>query len=169
MTIALKGADITIRRGEIRGLIGENGSGKSTIMSIAAGMQGATGGEMLYKGKKWNPASMIDAQRQGISMILQEANTIPGISVAHNIFAGREREFTSCGIVHMRKMIRAAQALLDRYGIGYIHAQDSIDRYGFEDRNSSSSFARLTIIRKFWLSMRRPQPFPTMGARCCIN
>lgn len=134
VTIALKGADITIRRGEIRGLIGENGSGKSTIMSIAAGMQGATGGEMLYKGKKWNPSSMIDAQRQGISMILQEANTIPGISVAHNIFAGREREFTSCGIVHMRKMIRAAQALLDRYGIGYIHAQDSIDRYGFEDR-----------------------------------
>ena len=56
VTIALKGADITIRRGEIRGLIGENGSGKSTIMSIAAGMQGATGGEMLYKGNIHDPA-----------------------------------------------------------------------------------------------------------------
>ena len=51
VTVALKGADITLKRGEIRGLIGENGSGKSTIMSIAAGMQSATSGEMVYKGK----------------------------------------------------------------------------------------------------------------------
>ena len=45
-TIALKGVDIALKTGEIRGLVGENGSGKSTIMSIAAGMQGATSGEM---------------------------------------------------------------------------------------------------------------------------
>ena len=49
-TIALKDVDITISRGEIRGLVGENGSGKSTIMSIASGMQPATSGEMSYKG-----------------------------------------------------------------------------------------------------------------------
>lgn len=134
VTIALKGADITLRRGEIRGLIGENGSGKSTIMSIAAGMQKATSGEMLYKGKPWNPVSMIDAHHQGISMILQEANTIPGISVAQNIFAGREREFTSHGIVRMKQMIKSAQELLDRYGVGHIHAADPIDQYNFEDR-----------------------------------
>ena len=134
VTVALKGADITLKRGEIRGLIGENGSGKSTIMSIAAGMQSATSGEMVYKGKTWNPTSMIDANLQGISMILQEANTIPGITVAQNIFAGREKEFTSHGIVRIKKMIRAAQALLDKYEIGYIHAADQIDRYNFEDR-----------------------------------
>ena len=131
VTVALKGADITLKRGEIRGLIGENGSGKSTIMSIAAGMQSATSGEMVYKGKTWNPTSMIDANLQGISMILQEANTIPGITVAQNIFAGREKEFTSHGIVRIKKMIRAAQALLDKYEIGYIHAADQIDRYNF--------------------------------------
>lgn len=51
VTVALKGVDIALRRGEIRGLIGENGSGKSTVMSIAAGMQKATSGEMFYKGK----------------------------------------------------------------------------------------------------------------------
>lgn len=89
-------------------------------MSIAAGMQSATSGEMVYKGKTWNPTSMIDANLQGISMILQEANTIPGITVAQNIFAGREKEFTSHGIVRIKKMIRAAQALLDKYEIGYI-------------------------------------------------
>ena len=133
-TVALKGADITLRRGEIRGLIGENGSGKSTIMSIAAGMQNATSGEMVYKGQPWKPASMIDAHRLGISMILQEANTIPGITVAQNIFAGREKEFTSCGVVRMKKMIQAAQKLLDQYGIGHIRAGDRIDMYNFEDR-----------------------------------
>ena len=110
VTVALKGADITLKRGEIRGLIGENGSGKSTIMSIAAGMQSATSGEMVYKGKTWNPTSMIDANLQGISMILQEANTIPGITVARIIFfirtIPREIEFTSHGLVRIKKMFR---------------------------------------------------------------
>lgn len=134
VTVALKGADITLRRGEIRGLIGENGSGKSTIMSIAAGMQSATSGEMVYKGAPWKPSSMIDAHRHGISMILQEANTIPGITVAQNIFAGREKEFTTYGIVRMGRMVKAAQQLLNQYGIGHIRAADPIDRYNFEDR-----------------------------------
>lgn len=77
---------------------------------------------------------MIEAHRQGISMILQEANTIPGITVAQNIFAGREKEFSVAGMVHMKKMIHVAQNLLDQYGIGHIKAQDVIDRYNFEDR-----------------------------------
>ena len=94
-TIALKDVDIQIRRGEIRGLVGENGSGKSTIMSIAAGMQPSTSGEMVYKGEKWEPKNMVEAQKAGISMILQEANTIPGVTVAQNLFAGQEKSFIS--------------------------------------------------------------------------
>ena len=61
-TIALKDVDFTLRRGEIRGLVGENGSGKSTIMSIASGMQPATSGEMFYKGQPWKPGTMVEAQ-----------------------------------------------------------------------------------------------------------
>ena len=68
-TIALKDVDFQLRRGEIRGLVGENGSGKSTIMSIASGMQPATSGEMLYLGKPWKPATMVESQNAGISMI----------------------------------------------------------------------------------------------------
>lgn len=134
VTVALKGADFVLRRGEIRGLIGENGSGKSTIMSIAAGMQKATSGDMLYKGRPWDPDSMIDAFNQGISMILQEANTIPGLTVAQNIFAGREKEFTRHGAVSIRKMAKAADELLLKYGITTIHGRDRIDRYNFEER-----------------------------------
>ncbi len=133
-TIALKDVDLTLRRGEVRGLVGENGSGKSTIMSIAAGMQSATSGQMLFKGQEWKPSSMIEAQRAGISMILQEANTIPGVTVAQNLFAGREEEFSTLGILNRRKMTAAGERVLREFGISHIHAQDRIDSYGFEDR-----------------------------------
>lgn len=133
-TIALKDVDMTVHRGEIRGLIGENGSGKSTIMSIASGMQPATSGEMTYLGKPWSPSSMVYAQNQGISMILQEANTIPHVSVAQNLFAGREKEFTNMGMVSMKKMYAAADKLLTDFGIGYIKGKNNIDQYTFEER-----------------------------------
>ncbi len=133
-TVALKGVDFELRRGEIRGLIGENGSGKSTIMSIAAGMQPATSGTMEYLGRSWNPVSMIEAQKAWISMILQEANTIPMATVAQNLFAGREAEFATCGVIRMNKMFEAADALLAQFEISHIHARDPIDLYSFEDR-----------------------------------
>ena len=133
-TIALKDVDFLLRRGEIRGLVGENGSGKSTIMSIAAGMQPATSGEMFYRGQPWSPRTMVEAQRAGISMILQEANTIPGVSVAQNIFAGRESEFSTLGMLNKRKMATEGAYILEKFGITHIHARDSIDRYNFEDR-----------------------------------
>lgn len=133
-TIALKDVDFILRRGEIRGLIGENGSGKSTIMSIASGMQEATSGKMLYKGQPWKPKSMVDAQNHGISMILQEANTIPGVTVAQNIFAGHEDEFSRLGVINMKKMRRAADKMLAEFGIERIHGGDRIDMLTFEDR-----------------------------------
>ena len=133
-TIALKDVDFTLRRGEIRGLIGENGSGKSTIMSIASGMQPATSGEMFYMGRPWSPHSMIESQHAGISMVLQEANTIPGVTVAQNLFAGREEEFSRFGVINMRRMYRAADALLQKFGITGFRGRDRIDRLTFEDR-----------------------------------
>lgn len=133
-TIALKDVDFILKSGEVRGLVGENGSGKSTIMSIASGMQGATSGEMFYLGQPWAPHSMVEAQRKGISMILQEANTIPGVTVAENLFAGREDEFSKCGILSKSKMNQAAKKLLEDMGVSHIYAADRLDRYNFEDR-----------------------------------
>ena len=132
--VALKDVALKICRGQVHGLVGENGSGKSTITSIAAGMQPATSGEMLFMGKPWKPASMIEAQHNGLSMILQEANTIPGCTVAENLFAGKENEYSRLGFVNNRKMNADADALLDRFGISYMRGKDPIDQYGFEDR-----------------------------------
>ena len=133
-TIALNDVDFTLRRGEIRGLVGENGSGKSTIMSIASGMQPATKGEMFYKGQPWKPSTMVEAQDAGISMILQEANTIPGVTVAQNIFSGHEAEFSKFGLISMAKMKKEARKVLEHFGITHIKAGELIDKYTFEDR-----------------------------------
>ena len=133
-TVALKDVSMTFYRGEIRGLVGENGSGKSTVTSIIAGMQSASSGEMLYRGAPWSPHSMVEAQRNGISMILQEANTISGVTVAQNIFAGREQEFSRLGLVDMKRMFQEADALLEKFGVAHIKSRHPIDLYNFEDR-----------------------------------
>lgn len=133
-TVALKEVDFSVRRGEIRGLIGENGSGKSTIMSIAAGMQEATSGEMFYLGNKWSPKTMLEAQQAGIAMILQESNTIPGVTVAENLFAGREKEFSRFGVINMSKMYEAANKILEKFGITNIRGNTKINSLLFETR-----------------------------------
>ena len=68
-TVALNHVDLKVYRGQITGLIGENGSGKSTITSILAGMQPATSGEIYYKGQLHKPATMIEGASMGIGMI----------------------------------------------------------------------------------------------------
>lgn len=133
-TQALKNVDLKFYRGEIRGLVGENGSGKSTVTSIIAGMQKATSGEMFYKEKLWEPHNMIESGAKGISMILQEANFIPGVSVAQNIFAGQEESFSKFGFINMRRMYREADKLLEKFGVGHIKAKRSINAYTFEER-----------------------------------
>ncbi len=133
-TIALHDVDFTLRRGEIRGLIGENGSGKSTIMSIAAGMQPATSGEMFYKGEPWKPKTMLEGQNGGIAMILQESNTIPGVTVAENLFAGREKEFSKFGFINMNKMYKAANEILDKFNIKNFNGKTKINTLTFETR-----------------------------------
>ena len=117
VTVALNHVSFTVYAGEVVGLIGENGSGKSTVSSIIAGMQPATSGSMVYDGKPWKPDSAICAQEAGIAMIVQETGTIGSITVAENIFLGHEGMFTSGIFISHGKMNREAQALLDRLEI----------------------------------------------------
>lgn len=133
-TKALKDVSLEVKKGEIRGLIGENGSGKSTISSIIAGMQKPDNGIMKYLGENYEPKTMLDAQEKGISMVLQEMNTIPHVSVAENIFAGQEELFSRFGFVNKKAMIHEADVALSNVGIEHIKANESIDNYGMEDK-----------------------------------
>ena len=76
-TRALIDVDVEVRKGEIRGLIGENGSGKSTFCSIVAGALEMDSGELELHGEKYEVKSMVEAQNHGVAMIVQEAATFP--------------------------------------------------------------------------------------------
>ena len=117
-TTALRQVDLDVYSGEIHGLGGENGSGKSTLTSIIAGIQKADAGEIRFHGKLWQPASMIDALEHGIGMIVQETGTIPGITVAENLFLGESSLFCNkLGIVNRRAMEQES-----RKALSVIHA-----------------------------------------------
>lgn len=133
-TVALNEVSITVRRGEIMGLIGENGSGKSTVTSILSGMQKADDGEMFYKGEKWNPSSMIQSLEKGIGMIVQETGTIPGITVAENIFLGEVQKFGKAGYVNKKKMFAKAEKILSDIGADHIKADAITAMYDLQDR-----------------------------------
>jgi len=124
VTIALKDVSFNVERGYVYGLIGENGSGKSTVSSIIAGMQPATSGEMYYKGELWKPTSMLEAQEHNIGMIVQEAGSIPNITVAENIFLGHEKMFQKGLFIDKSDMEDAATKLLEELGLNEMFKAD---------------------------------------------
>ncbi len=133
-TLALDEVSLDFLPGRITGLIGENGSGKSTMSSIIAGMQLPSGGSMTFRGKAHNPKTMIEAGRLGIGMIVQEQGYVPGITIAQNIFLGDETRFRKMGVISRRRMINAAQDALDAIGFSDADAADFIDRLDLQDR-----------------------------------
>lgn len=139
-TVALNDVSITVRRGEILGLIGENGSGKSTVTSIISGMQKADNGEMFYENKAWAPNSMIEALEHGIGMIVQETGTVPGITVAENIFLGEVNRFKTgkengkFGFISRKKMFREAKEILESIGASHIEPDMMTGMLDLQDR-----------------------------------
>ena len=134
-TVALGDVDLNVYPGEIRGLIGENGSGKSTISSIAAGMQKADSGEMLYHGKTWTPGSMIEALSGGIGMIVQESGTIQGVSVAENMFLGETKQFPGpFGSIDRKAMNAKADEALRAIGIQNVSGATPMAALDFQTR-----------------------------------
>lgn len=103
-TIALNDVDIEIYAGEIRGFIGENGSGKSTMSALMTGIHQKTSGTMWYHGEVWEPKSMIEALNGGIGIIVQENGTISEISVAENIFLGELKQFAGVNYFESRRI-----------------------------------------------------------------
>ncbi len=134
VTVALKSVDITIKRGEIRGLIGENGSGKSTVSSIIAGIQPATSGEMYYKGKLWKPENTLEAVNNGIGMIVQEAGTIDNVTVAENIFLGNYQPFKRGMFISRSKMNAEAKKALEKIGASHINPAYPTHLYDMQER-----------------------------------
>ncbi len=134
MTHAVNDVSINIAAGEVRALIGENGSGKSTFCQMLCGIYTIGGGTFTLDGQQLHIRNQVEANDAGIAIIVQEMGTLSGLTVAENIFLGHEAPFMHMGIKDTRSMNKAAQKLLDDYGFGRIKAGTMIDRYNFEDR-----------------------------------
>jgi ribose transport system ATP-binding protein len=112
---ACREVDFTLGAGEVHALLGENGAGKSTLMKILSGDVTDYDGRIEIGGTQVAFTGPTDAQAAGIAMIHQELDLVPGLSVADNIFLGRELR-TRWGGVDRRRMEREAKALLERSG-----------------------------------------------------
>lgn len=134
MTHAVNDVSLTVAAGEIRALIGENGSGKSTFCQMLCGIYTIGGGAFTLDGQPLHIKNQVEANDAGVSIIVQEMGTLSGLTVAENIFLGHEKPFMHMGVKDTRAMNREAQRLLDEYGFSRIKAGAMIDRYNFEDR-----------------------------------
>ncbi len=111
---ALDGANLDVRKGEVHLLVGENGAGKSTLVKILAGAYKKDSGEIIYNGETIENQSPKHAMDIGISIIYQEFNLIPSLSVAENIFLGREILSDKIpGKLNWSKLYNRAQSILD--------------------------------------------------------
>ncbi len=122
---ALKGVDLTVFPGEIHALMGENGAGKSTLMKILAGAYTATSGEILIEGQPYSIKGPKDALSAGITLIYQEMQLAPNLTVAENIFLGSE--LSRGGLVKRKEMVMQAQTVIDRLGAQF-KASDLVSR-----------------------------------------
>lgn len=110
---ALNDVSLELKAGEVHALLGENGAGKSTLIKVLGGIYSADEGEIYVEGKKVQINGVKDAQNNGVAIIHQELVLVPHMTVAENIFLGRE---SGAGIfVDHRKMTEDAQALLDAH------------------------------------------------------
>jgi simple sugar transport system ATP-binding protein len=111
---ALDGVDFTLHAGEVHALMGQNGAGKSTLIKVLTGAAPLQKGQISLAGQSIRPTSTLDAQRLGISTVYQEVNLCGNLSVAENIFAGRQplRRWTRGGGIDWRGLNQRARTLL---------------------------------------------------------
>lgn len=113
--IALGGVSLNVGHGEVHALLGENGAGKSTLLKILSGAQQPDDGTIHFDGRQVRIANPQAAQEYGIVTIYQEFNLVPQLTIAENVFIGREPQRGP--FIDWRKMMRDTRVLLDRIGL----------------------------------------------------
>lgn len=126
--VALQDVNFDLREGETHALVGENGAGKSTLMRILSGVYNEYEGDYVLDGAHIHLHSPSDAQYRGIGMIHQELNVMPELSVAENIFLGRQLH-TPFGTIDWRSMNRIAHEELSKLGFDDINVRLPLEHY----------------------------------------
>ncbi len=117
---ALKDVSLTLRAGEVVGLIGENGAGKSTLMKVLGGVVAPSSGVIEIDGVERTSLTVIDAITAGIAFVHQELNLFDNLDVAANVYIGREPRYGGpLNLVDRDKLVRLVQPLLDTLGVDF--------------------------------------------------
>jgi ribose transport system ATP-binding protein len=142
----LKNIDMQIYRNEVIGLVGENGAGKSTLLKIIAGVEQPSAGSIEMNGLPFNVTSVLDANRHGVGMVFQEQSLILNLTVAQNIYLGREKPYSTGRFINWRKMNEDAKKVLGRLGIDSIQPGKKVYDLNFVSRQMVEISKVLDII-----------------------
>lgn len=123
---ALDDVQLNLYKGEVHALMGENGAGKSTMIKVITGVHTKSAGTIVLNGKEINPQSPEDAQHEGISTVYQEINLCPNLTVAENIYIGRQP--MKHGRVDWKTMNKEAEELLQSLHIE-VDVTETLDNY----------------------------------------
>ncbi|MCV7424074.1 sugar ABC transporter ATP-binding protein [Mycobacterium yunnanensis] len=152
---ALKGVDLTVGDGEVVGLIGENGAGKSTILNILSGVLPHDSGSLVLDGREISPKTYQEANRLGIFRVFQESALVDSLAVYENAFFGWEHLFRSrTGGLDRRKLKRTAEEALNDAGVDDLDVTSQTGSLT-PGQKQSVDVARVTALAKL-LEVERP-------------
>ena len=147
---ALDNVNFSLRRGEIMALLGENGAGKSTLIKALTGVYHADRGAIWLEGREIAPKNTAHAQQLGIGTVYQEVNLLPNMSVADNLFIGREpRRF---GLLRRKEMEKRATALMASYGFS-LDVREPLNRFSVAMQEVEMLFTLMRQLRDSGVSL----------------
>jgi len=130
---ALDDVTFTVRRGEVVGLVGENGAGKSTFLGCVNGSVRPDSGTLLIEGEEMRFGRPADSAKHGVATVYQEQGLVTTMTVTENMFLGRESSFATAGFLKRRALRASAKETLDSLGID-ISPNANVGRLSFGDR-----------------------------------
>jgi ABC-type sugar transport system ATPase subunit len=155
---ALRGVDLTLRRNEVLGLVGDNAAGKSTLMKVLSGAYIPDGGEIRLDGQKTTFDNPMDARRQGIEMVYQDYALANNLDVSANVFMGREVariKLGPLGVMDYPHMEQETISLLNRLKINIPSVRQKVERLSGGQRQAVA-IARATAFDAKVIIMDEP-------------
>ncbi len=155
---ALKALDLDIGHGEVIGLVGDNGAGKSTFIKIVSGVEQKSSGQIFFEGREVNITHPREAMDFGIETIYQDTAMIPDMSVARNVFIGRERRKwgpRGFGLLDEASMAKDALAALENVGL-HLHSATTPVKDLSGGQRQGVAIARAMYFRSRMLILDEP-------------